>query len=73
MLYTLNNKLIQEDTKTRQQTVFTKSTVRLSCLALSESGRFVAAAEGETNSTGNSYIFLFDLQEMKLINKLTFH
>ena len=33
VLYTLNNKLIQEDTKTRQQTVFAESTVRLSCIA----------------------------------------
>ena len=33
----------------------------------------MAAAEGETNSTGNSYIFLFDMQEIKMVNKLTFH
>ncbi len=45
----------------------------MSCLAQSESGQFVAAAEGETNATGNSYIFLFDMQEIKMVNKLTFH
>jgi hypothetical protein len=33
IVYTLTNKVIKEDTKTRKQTVFAESTVRLSCIA----------------------------------------
>lgn len=73
IVYTLNNKVIKENTKTRQQNVFADSTVRLSCLAQSETGKFVAAAEGETNASGNSFIYLYDMETHKLINKLTFH
>lgn len=47
--------------------------MRLSCLAQSETGKFVAAAEGETNSTGKSFIYLYDMETSKLVNKLTFH
>ena len=47
IVYTLNNKLIQEDTKTRKQTIFAESTVRLSCIAQTTDGKFCAAAEGE--------------------------
>lgn len=73
IVYTLNNKVIKENTKTRQQNVFADSTVRLSCLAQTETGKFVAAAEGETNTSGNSFIYLYDMETHKLINKLTFH
>lgn len=47
IVYTLNNKVIFEATKTREQTVLAISTVRLSCLALSKDGKTLAAAEGE--------------------------
>ncbi len=69
----MNNKVIKENTKTRQQSVFSESTVRISCIAQTENGKIVAAAEGETNNSGNSYIYLYDMEGHKLINKLTFH
>lgn len=49
IIYTLNNKVIIEQTKTREQNVFSLSTVRLSCLAQSNNGKYLAAAEGEPN------------------------
>lgn len=73
IIYTLNNKVIKEHTKTRQQVIMCESTVRLSCLAQSQDLKLLAAAEGEPNSSGNSYIYLFDMEQNRLINKLTFH
>ena len=52
MIYTMNNKVIMEQTKTRQQTILCESTVRLSCLAQTFDGKFIAAAEGEPTERG---------------------
>jgi hypothetical protein len=71
--YTLNNKLIFENTKTREQTVMSDSTVQLSTLALSHDNKYIAVGEGQTNKLNNSYIFLYDVKERKLLQKLTFH
>lgn len=73
IVYTLNNKLIQEDTKTRKQTIFAESTVRLSCIAQTTDGKFCAAAEGEQNSNGVSLIYVFDMDGKKFLKQLTFH
>ena len=73
ILYTLNNKVIKEDTKTRKQTVFAESTVRLSCIAQTTDGKLCAAAEGETNPDGDAMIYLFETENNKLMNRLTFH
>ena len=70
--YTLHNKIIIESTRTRQQTVLTESEVRLSTLARSPNERILAAAEGEASRFGNAIIYLFDLQQNKLMNKITF-
>lgn len=50
--YTKNNKVIMENTKTRNQTILCDSTVRLSCLAQTFDGKMIAAAEGEPNEKG---------------------
>jgi WD40 repeat protein len=71
--FTLNNKVIVENTKTREQTVFADSTVQLSCLASTVDMKLIAAGEGATNSQGNSLVYLYDVEKKKLINKLTFH
>lgn len=73
IIYTLNNKVIKEDTKTRKQTIFAESTVRLSCIAQTTDGKLCAAAEGETNAEGNALIYLFETETGKLMNRLTFH
>lgn len=70
--YTLHNKIIIESTKTRQQSVITESEVRLSCLARSPNERILAAAEGEASRMGNAVIYLIDLTQNKLMNKITF-
>ena len=44
--FTLNNKVIIENTKTREQTVFCQSGVQLSCMAVSTDGRYLAVGEG---------------------------
>ncbi len=49
VIYTLNNKVIKEHIKMRTQTVFAESTVRLSCLDMTEEGKLLVAAEGEEN------------------------
>ena len=70
--YTLHNKIILESTKSRQQTVLTESEVRLSTLAKSPNERILAAAEGEAGRMGNAVIYLIDLTQNKLQNKITF-
>jgi len=70
--YTLHNKIILESTRTRQQTVLTESEVRLSTLARSPNERMLAAAEGEPSRFGNAVIYLFDIPQNKLLNKITF-
>jgi len=46
--------------------------VRLSCLARSPNERILAAAEGEASRFGNAVIYLIDLHQNKLMNKITF-
>jgi hypothetical protein len=58
--YTLHNKVIFENTKTREQTVLIESTTQLSTLVLSDDKTFLAVGEGRANKSGNSYIFIFD-------------
>jgi len=60
--YTLHNKVIIENTRTRQQTIIAESEVRLSTLARSPNERILAAAEGEPSRDGNAMIFLIDTQ-----------
>lgn len=47
--------------------------MRLSCLAQSSNGKYLAAAEGENNDDGQSLIYLIDLGEKKLKRTLVFH
>jgi len=49
IIYTMNNKIVFENTKTRVQTIITQSQVRFSTLAISEDGKTIAVAEGEAN------------------------
>ena len=71
MYYTLHNKFVCESTKNRQQTIFTESEVRFSCLASTSNNRWIAAAEGESNRNGNASIYMFDTQIGKFLNKFT--
>ena len=77
--FTLNNKLIIEDTKSRAQTVLAETTVQLSCMAAtgdgkSVDGRFLAVGEGSpSGGSGRSYILVFDLERRKLHRRLGFH
>ena len=74
MAYTLHNKLIFEDVKTRQQTVIADSASQLSTLALSPDRRLLAAAEGRPSSrSGNSEIYLYDTETRTRVKKFTFH
>lgn len=71
--YTLHNKIIVENTRTRTQTVIVESEVRLSTLARSPNEQTLAAAEGEPSRFGNAVIYLFDAKrDYKLLNKITF-
>ena len=71
--FTLKNKMIIENTKTREQTVFADSCVQLSCLASSVDHRLIAVGEGSENPQGNSLVYLYDTEKKKLLNKFTFH
>ena len=71
--FTLHNKLIIENTKTREQTVFADSSMQLSCLAASKDGKLVATGEGSANSSNQSLAYLYDIEKKKLINRFTFH
>ena len=71
--FTLNNKLIIEDTKSREQIVFADASVQLSCMAVSEDGRYLAVGEGSENSKGISYAFLYNVEQKKKVNELPFH
>jgi len=72
--YTLNNKFIIEDTKTRQQTVFAESSVQLSCISVSPDWKLIAVAEGRATAQGNSLIRIYDLEtKTKKHNDLNFH
>ena len=72
MTYTLHNKVIHENTKTRSQMVFAVSDVRLSCIAQSPDSKLFAVGEGETNSNGQSYVLIVDLENGKVQNPLNF-
>mmetsp|Transcript_11862 Transcript_11862/g.18299 ORF Transcript_11862/g.18299 Transcript_11862/m.18299 type:complete len:314 (-) Transcript_11862:786-1727(-) len=71
--FTLHNKLIIENTKTREQQIFTDSQIQLSCMASSIDGKYLAVGEGSENPQGHALIFLYDLQKRQLINRLKFH
>jgi hypothetical protein len=71
--YTLHNKLIFEDTKSRLQTVIIESDTQLATLTLSPNKLLIAVGEGRTNSRGNSVIYLYNTTTKKQIQKLTFH
>lgn len=49
IIYTMNNKIVFENTNTRQQTIIIQSQVRFSTMAISEDGKTIAVAEGEAN------------------------
>jgi WD40 repeat protein len=71
--FTLNNKLIIENTKTREQTVFSSSGVQLSCMAMSVDQKYLAVGEGSQNKQGGANIYLYDIEKKKKINTLPFH
>ena len=76
LIYTLNNKLIVENIKSREQTVKCDASVKLSCIALNLNNKMLAVGEGESNSQGNSHVFVYSLgkdYECELLQKLTFH
>jgi hypothetical protein len=64
IFYTLNNKLIEEDTKVRKQVIYADSEVRLSCLAHNvHNAKYIAVGEGEPNlnSQFESFIWVYDM------------
>lgn len=71
--FTLNNKLIVENTKTREQTVWADSHVQLSCLAASNDGKYIAVGEGVASTMDVvdknlcSLILLYDLEKKRLV------
>lgn len=59
--YTLNNKLIVENTKTREQTVLADATVQLSCIAGND--KYVAVGEGSPGSQGQgAQAYLYNVE-----------
>ena len=71
--YTLNNKLIIENTKTREQTVLADATVQLSCLAGSANDKYIAVGEGSPNAQGSANAYLYNVDTKRLQSRLTFH
>lgn len=77
--YTLNNKLIIENTKTREQTVLAEGTVQLSCIAGSVNEKYIAVGEGSPNAQGNAVAYLYNVENIanantkRLQSRLTFH
>lgn len=57
IIYTLNNKVIREQTKSREQSIICESAVRISCLAQYES--YLAVGEGEQGPDGRSNIYIY--------------
>jgi hypothetical protein len=51
-----------ENTKSRVQTIFSDSSVQLSCMAVSDDGKYLAVGEGSENPKGVSYAFLYNLE-----------
>lgn len=73
-VYTLNNKLIFEDTKSRAQKIFTVTTVRLSCISCSVDDKFLAVGEGEPSEEGYACIHYFQMGETPIYqHKLKLH
>jgi len=52
MAYTLHNKVIFENTKSREQKIFCDSTTQLSTLVLSNDKKMIAVGEGKPNKLG---------------------
>lgn len=48
--YTMNNKIILEQTKARIQSIILESKVRISCLAATDRCHYLAAGEGEPSA-----------------------
>lgn len=71
--FTLNNKLIIEETQTRKQQIFVESNVQFSCLACSQDFKFVAVGEGHTGANGKSQIYLYNIEKRILVRSLPFH
>lgn len=69
--YTLNNKLIIENTKTREQTVLADATVQLSCLAGCD--RYIAVGEGSANAQGGAAAWVYNVETKRLLSRLPFH
>ena len=63
--FTLNNKVIIEKTKTREQTVYADTSVQLSCMAVSKDMKMVAVSEGSQSPQGIILIFLYDVEKNK--------
>lgn len=73
IVYTLNNKVIKEQTKSRDQKIICESQVRISCLAQFE--KYLAVGEGETNPEGFSSIYIYEMDEknQKLFRTIKYH
>lgn len=71
--FTLNNKFVIENTKTREQTVVPTSTVQLSCMAMTIDGRYLAVGEGSQNKQGGAFVYIYDIEKKQKMNPLTFH
>jgi hypothetical protein len=65
LIYTLHNKIIFESVKERSQgdekSKLLDSAVRLSCLAVDSEHKWLAAGEGDVNSNGVAYIWIYDI------------
>lgn len=61
IVYSLNNKVIFETTKSRSQKVLIDSTVQISTLALNKEKNLLAAGEGSENKRGNSLIYIYSI------------
>lgn len=73
IIYTLNNKVIKEQTKSRDQKIICESQVRISCLA--QHDKYLAAGEGEPNPEGFSSIYIYEVDEknQKLYKTIKYH
>jgi hypothetical protein len=69
IFYSLNNKLIEENTQNRSQKIWSDAETRISTLAYfsgDKTGKkweLIAAAEGDKNSKGYSDIFLYNVTQ----------
>jgi hypothetical protein len=73
-IYTMNNKLIIENTKSRQQSVLCDTSSRLSCLSIFDDDKFLVVGEGEPSENGYACIYYYQLGESpRLMQKLSYH